>query len=82
MPLVKPFAKGALEKIIAQVFKRYKTTETSIMLDKLKDLGFKYSTLAGITVSMSDVATSSKNNNLSMKVKLLLIKLTNNINVV
>lgn len=52
------------------------------MLDKLKDLGFKYSTLAGITVSMSDVATSSKNNNLSMKVKLLLIKLTNNINVV
>ena len=60
MPLVKPFAKGALEKIIAQVFKRYKTTETSIMLDKLKDLGFKYSTLAGITVSMSDVATSSK----------------------
>ena len=60
MPLVKPFAKGALEKIIAQVFKRYKTTETSVMLDKLKDLGFKYSTLAGITVSMSDVATSSK----------------------
>ena len=60
MPLVKPFAKGALEKIIAQVFKRYKTTETSTMLDKLKDLGFKYSTLAGITVSMSDVATSNR----------------------
>ena len=60
MPLVVPFAKGALEKIIAQVFKRYKTTETSTMLDKLKDLGFKYSTLAGITVSMSDVATSNK----------------------
>jgi len=58
MPLVKPFAKGALEKIIAQVFKRYKTTETSMMLDKLKDLGFKYSTLAGITVSMSDIVTS------------------------
>lgn len=58
MPLVKPFAKGALEKIIAQVFKRYKTTETSMMLDKLKDLGFKYSTYAGITVSMSDVVTS------------------------
>ena len=58
MPIVKPFAKGALEKIIAQVFKRYKTTETSMMLDKLKDLGFKYSTYAGITVSMSDVVTS------------------------
>ncbi len=58
MPLVKPFAKGTLEKIIAQVFKRYKTTDTSEMLDKLKDLGFYYSTIAGITVSMSDVETS------------------------
>ena len=58
MPLVKPFAKGTLEKIIAQIFKRYKTTETSIMLDSLKDLGFKYSTIAGITVSMSDVEIS------------------------
>ena len=58
MPIVKPFAKGTLEKIIAQVFKRYKTTETSDMLDKMKDLGFYYSTIAGITVSMSDIATS------------------------
>ena len=60
MPLVKPFAKGVLEKVIAQVFKRYKTTETSIMLDKLKDLGFKYSTVAGVTVSIYDIVTSDK----------------------
>ena len=60
MPLVKPFAKGTLEKIIAQVFKRYKTTETSTMLDNLKDLGFKYSTISGITVSMADVEISKK----------------------
>ena len=60
MPLVKAFAKGTLEKIIAQVFKRYKTTETSTMLDALKDLGFKYSTIAGITVSMADVEISQK----------------------
>ncbi|MDE5586968.1 MAG: DNA-directed RNA polymerase subunit beta', partial [Bacilli bacterium] len=59
-PLVKPFAKGVLEKVIAQIFKRYKTTETSIMLDKLKDLGFKYSTIAGITVSAYDVVSSEK----------------------
>ena len=62
MPLVKPFPKGTLEKIIAQIFKRYKTTETSVMLDKLKDLGFKYSTIAGITISISDVVTSDKKN--------------------
>ncbi len=60
MDLVKPFAKGTLEKVIAQVFKRYKTTETSTMLDKMKDLGFKYSTISGITVSMADVEISKK----------------------
>ncbi len=56
--LVKPFIKKNLESIIAQVFKRYKTTETSTMLDRLKDLGFKYSTIAGITVSAADIHVS------------------------
>jgi DNA-directed RNA polymerase subunit beta' len=58
MPITKPFARGSLENIIAQVFKRYKTTDTSIFLDKLKDLGFKYSTKAGITIAVSDIVTS------------------------
>ena len=48
MEIVTPFVKKTLSQLIAQVFKRYKTTETSVMLDRLKDLGFKYSTLAGI----------------------------------
>ena len=60
MDIVAPFVKKTLGQIIAQVFKRYKTTETSVMLDKLKDLGFKYSTVAGITVSISDVVRSNK----------------------
>ncbi len=60
MPLVNAFQKGDLERIIAQIFKRYKTTETSIMLDKLKNLGFKHSTLAGITISLSDIKGSDK----------------------
>ena len=55
MDIVGPFDKKVLQNVIAQVFKRYKTTETSTMLDKLKNLGFKYSTIAGITVSLSDV---------------------------
>ncbi len=62
MDLVQPFVKKTLSQIIAQVFKRYKTTETSVMLDKLKDQGFKYSTVAGITVSISDVVRSNKKN--------------------
>ena len=53
--LVPPFKKGTLGKIIAEVFKRYKVTETSKMLDRMKDLGFEYSTKAGITIGITDI---------------------------
>ncbi|MFT8872735.1 MAG: DNA-directed RNA polymerase subunit beta' [Sporolactobacillus sp.] len=52
---ISPFKKGYLGHIIAEVFKRYKVTETSKFLDRLKALGFQYSTKAGITVGVSDV---------------------------
>ena len=55
MPLVNPFPVKTLKDIIAQIFKLYKTTETSVMLDRLKDLGFYYSTISGTTVSIDDV---------------------------
>ena len=51
----KPFTKKYLGNIIAEIFKRYKITETSKMLDRMKDLGFRYSTKAGITVGISDI---------------------------
>ncbi len=69
MPLVQPFIKKTLGWLIAQVFKRYKTTETSIMLDKLKDLGFKYSTVAGVTVSIADVVRSDDKHEIIEKAK-------------
>ncbi|WP_047983294.1 DNA-directed RNA polymerase subunit beta' [Ornithinibacillus californiensis] len=53
--LVKPFRKGFLGDIIAEVFKRFKITETSKMLDRMKDLGFTMSTTAGMTVGISDI---------------------------
>ena len=53
--IVPPFKKGILGSIIAEVFKRFHITETSKMLDRLKDLGFKYSTRAGITIGISDI---------------------------
>ena len=58
MPLVEAFNKSVLGKLIAQIYKRYQTTETSVMLDKLKDLGFKYSTLSGISIAISDIKES------------------------
>src|SRR5699024_676110 len=53
--LIDPFKKGILGDIIAEVFKRFKISETSKMLDRMKDLGFRYSTKAGITVGVSDI---------------------------
>jgi DNA-directed RNA polymerase subunit beta' len=53
--IISPFKKGFLGDIIAEVFKRFKISETSKMLDRMKDLGFSYSTKAGITVGISDI---------------------------
>lgn len=58
MPIVKPFGKKVLTKLIAQIYKRYQTTETSIMLDKMKDLGFNESTLSGISIGIGDIIMS------------------------
>ena len=58
MPLVNAFNKGAIVRLIAQIYKRYQTTETSIMLDAIKDLGFKYSTLSGISISIDEFKDS------------------------
>ncbi|HEO8421666.1 DNA-directed RNA polymerase subunit beta' [Niallia sp. FSL W8-0635] len=55
LPILDPFKKKILGNIIAEVFKRFKITETSKMLDRMKDLGFKHSTKAGITVGVADI---------------------------
>ncbi len=52
---IPPFDKKFLGQIIAEVFNKFHITETSVMLDRMKDLGFKYSTRAGITVGVSDI---------------------------
>ena len=54
-PLADPVKKKFLSLIVSEVFKQAKLAETSKTLDKMKDLGFYYSTLAGITVSAFDV---------------------------
>ena len=53
--LVKPFNKNFLGNVIAEVFNRFSITDTSMMLDRMKDLGFKFSSKAGITVGVSDI---------------------------
>ncbi|WP_188531440.1 DNA-directed RNA polymerase subunit beta' [Paenibacillus abyssi] len=47
--------KEYLGQIIAECFRQYHTTQTSVILDKIKQLGFTYSTKAGITIAVDDV---------------------------
>ncbi|MGD7046404.1 DNA-directed RNA polymerase subunit beta' [Jeotgalibacillus proteolyticus] len=53
--LVSPFKKKYLGNVIAEVFKRFHITDTSRMLDSMKNLGFKHSTRAGITIGIADI---------------------------
>ena len=56
-PILPPFKKGYLSDIIAEVYKVYKVTETSLLLDRMKDLGYDESTKSGLTVGVSMLLT-------------------------
>ena len=47
--------KKALGKIIDKCFRRHGNTKTAEVLDHIKALGFKYSTVGGITVAVADM---------------------------
>ena len=55
LPLTDPVIKKDLGKVIAEVFRRYPVDQTAEILDQIKSFGFKYSTVAGITVALSDI---------------------------
>lgn len=47
--------KKKLGKIIDRCYRRHGNTETANMLDYIKDVGFHYSTIGAITISVSDM---------------------------
>ncbi|NOJ72402.1 DNA-directed RNA polymerase subunit beta' [Paenibacillus alvei] len=47
--------KDYLGQIIARCFDIFHTTKTSVILDRIKQIGFTYSTKAGISIAVSDV---------------------------
>jgi DNA-directed RNA polymerase subunit beta' len=44
-----------IEALIASSYKMFGIKETALLVDNLKTLGFKYSTIYGVTISVSDV---------------------------
>jgi len=55
LPLNAPTKKKDITNIIDEVYHRYGTQKTSAILDKLKDNGFRFSTVSGLTVAISDI---------------------------
>ncbi|MFN6483595.1 MULTISPECIES: DNA-directed RNA polymerase subunit beta'' [unclassified Nostoc] len=47
--------KSQLQKLISWAFTHYGTARTAVMADKLKDLGFRYATKAGVSISVDDL---------------------------
>jgi len=58
--ILKAIGKDYLGVIISECFRRFHTTRTSVILDKIKELGFTYSTKAGITIAVSDVVVPAQ----------------------
>jgi DNA-directed RNA polymerase subunit beta' len=48
--------KKQLDRVLAMIFDRFGAEEAARIADAIKDLGFKYGTLSGLTTSMDDYA--------------------------
>ncbi|MDX1662798.1 MAG: DNA-directed RNA polymerase subunit beta', partial [Candidatus Promineifilaceae bacterium] len=47
--------KGAVNDLINRVYRRFGDEATIEMVDKIKDLGFRYATVSGVTVAVADL---------------------------
>ena len=59
--------KKELKQILYWAFNNYGAVEASFLADRLKSLGFKYSTLAGISISIEDLHVSPFKNSILKK---------------
>ena len=50
-----PMTKSKLKKVMAEVFVKNGVDATATLSDEIKDLGFKYATLSGISIGMDDL---------------------------
>ncbi len=49
-----PMTKKRLQKVMAEVYKQYGQAKTAEIADALKDLGFQFATLSGLSMGMDD----------------------------
>lgn len=77
----KTFDKNEIKKLITWFLSNYGSIRTSILLDKLKNIGFRYSTVGGISLSLEDIKIPAIKeiliNNTEQKIKKNLLNLKN-----
>lgn len=59
--------KGMLGKIIEKCYRRHGNTVTATVLDHIKEVGYHYSTIGAVTVSMGDITVPAKKTELIAK---------------
>lgn len=55
-----PVIKSGIRKLVEVAINKYPRTDVVDTLDKLKELGFRYATVAGLTIGLEDVKTPKK----------------------
>ena len=52
--------RGALKDLTADLYRNLSNDETAEVLDAIKELGFHYATISGITIAINDIQVSAK----------------------
>jgi DNA-directed RNA polymerase subunit beta' len=47
--------KGALKRVVAEVFRRFRYEKTAEVVDQIKRIGFEFATKSGITIAIEDI---------------------------
>jgi len=50
-----PVSKKELQTIVNQLFRKYQSRRTALLLDRIKDTGYYYCTKLGLTISIDDI---------------------------
>jgi len=66
--------KKQIGSVVSDCFKRFGQHLTVILLDAIKDLGFKFATLAGISISLSDLVVPSQKQDIIKNAKQEVLK--------
>ena len=65
----KQIGKSEMSKIITDSYNQVGQVETSLLLDRLKELGFKYATISGVSVSISELLTPPRKKDVVARAK-------------